>query len=57
MEALNLNNLTVDSNGRATFSGLSSGIDAQGIVTDIIAAKRIPIDSIENRIAENEGFH
>ena len=50
MEALNLNNLAVDSNGRAIFSGLSSGIDAQGIDTDIIAAKRIPIDRIEARI-------
>ncbi len=53
MEAVNLNNLTVDSSGRVIFSGLSSGIDVQGIVTDIIAAKRIPIDTIEARITEN----
>ncbi len=53
MEAINLNNLTVDSSGRVIFSGLSSGIDAQGIVTDIIAAKRLPIDSIETRITES----
>ncbi|MCH8155131.1 MAG: hypothetical protein IH786_07685 [Proteobacteria bacterium] len=54
MEAVNLNNLSVDSSGRVVFSGLSSGIDAEGIVASIIAAKRIPIDSIENRIVENE---
>ncbi len=53
MEAVNLNNLSVDSSGRVIFSGLSSGIDVQGIVTNIIAAKRIPIDSIETRITEN----
>ncbi len=53
METINLNNLSVDSSGRVIFSGLSSGIDLQGIVTDIIAAKRIPIDSIETRITEN----
>ena len=53
VEAVNLNNLSVDSSGRAVFSGLSSGIDVQGIVTDIIAAKRIPIDTIETRILEN----
>ena len=54
MEAINLSNLSVDSSGRVVFSGLSSGIDAEGIVASIIAAKRIPIDSIENRIVENE---
>ena len=54
METVNLNNLSVDSSGRVVFSGLSSGIDAEGIVADIIAAKRLPIDSIEIRIAKNE---
>lgn len=53
MEAVNLSNLTVDSSGRVVFSGLSSGIDIQGIVGDIIAAKRLPIDTIETRIVEN----
>ncbi len=53
MEAVNLNNLTVDDSGRVIFSGVSSGIDVQGIVGDIIAAKRIPIDTIETRIDAN----
>jgi flagellar capping protein FliD len=53
MESVDLSNLTVDSSGRVIFSGLSSGIDIQGIVGDIIAAKRIPIDTIETRITEN----
>ncbi len=53
METINLNNLSVDSSGRVVFSGLSSGIDAEGIVTSIMAAKRIPIDKIEIRIAES----
>ena len=35
------------------FSGLSSGIDAKGIVDNIILAKRIPIDTIETRIDAN----
>lgn len=51
---LNLDNLSVDSNGRVSFSGLGSGIDVQGAVDGIIAAKRIPIDSIEQRISDND---
>ncbi len=51
---LNLDNLSVDSGGRVTFSGLGSGIDVQGAVDGIIAAKRIPIDSIEQRISDND---
>jgi flagellar capping protein FliD len=53
MESINLSNLSVDSSGRVVFSGLSSGVDIQGIVTSIIAAKRIPIDSIETRITKS----
>ncbi len=51
---LNLDSLSVDSNGRVSFSGLGSGIDVKGAVDGIIAAKRIPIDRIEQRISDNE---
>lgn len=51
---LNLNNLNVDSSGRASFSGLASGIDFQKTVDDIIAAKRIPAVTLENRITDND---
>ena len=53
MEAVNLSNLSVGTDGRVSLGGASSGIDIEGIVSSIIAAKRIPIDSIETRIAEN----
>ena len=53
MEAINLNNLTVDANGRASFSGLSSGIDLQGTVDAIIAARRIPVDRLEATVEDN----
>jgi flagellar hook-associated protein 2 len=48
---LNLDSLVVDANGRASFSGLGTGIDIQGALDGIIQAKRIPIDRIEQRIA------
>ena len=51
---LNLDSLSVDSSGRVSFSGLGSGIDAQAAVDGIIAARRIPIDSIEQRISDND---
>lgn len=50
---LNLDNLSVDANGRTSFSGLSSGIDFRGAVDAMIAAKRIPIDSLETKVTEN----
>jgi flagellar capping protein FliD len=49
----NLNSLTVNSSGKAVFSGLGSGIDFQKVVEDLIKAKRIPIDTIEARITKN----
>lgn len=52
--SLNLNNLTVDSSGRASFSGLSSGIDFKAAIESIITAKRIPADSLTARITANE---
>ncbi len=51
---LNLDSLTVDSSGRVTFSGLSSGIDSESIVDGIVAAKGIPIDTLEQRISDND---
>ncbi|MDF2782273.1 MAG: flagellar hook protein FliD, partial [Geminicoccaceae bacterium] len=52
--SLNLDSLTVDKSGRVSFSGLGSGIDIQGTVDAIVAAKRVPIDRIEQRISDNE---
>ena len=52
--SLNLSNLSVDSSGRVSFSGLNSGIDFKGAIDSIIAAKRIPADSLKARITANE---
>lgn len=51
---LNVNNLSVDRNGRVSFSGLGSNIDFQGVVDSIVAAKRIPIDRLETEVSDNE---
>lgn len=51
---LNLDSLSIDSNGRVTFSGLGSGIDIQGAVDAIIEAKSVPIVTLENRVTANE---
>ena len=51
---LNFDNLVIDRSGRASFSGLSSGIDLQKAVDGLIAARRIPIDRIEQRISDNQ---
>jgi len=51
--AFNLGSLTVDSSGRASFSGLSSGIDFAGAVDGIIEAKRAPVVTLEDRITAN----
>lgn len=51
---LNVNNLSVDSNGRVSFSGLGSNIDFQGVVDSIVAAKHIPIDRLETEVSDNE---
>ncbi len=53
MEIGDLSSLAVDANGKASFSGLGSGIDFQKVVEDLIAARRIPIDTIEQRITGN----
>ena len=54
IEGVNTSNLSVDESGRVVFSGVGSGIDAQGTVDKIIAARRIPVDTLETRISDNE---
>lgn len=51
---LNVNNLSVDSNGRVSFSGLSSNIDFQNVVDSMIAARRVPADLLQTQITSNE---
>ena len=51
---LNLDSLTVDTSGRVSFSGLGTGIDIQAAVDGIVAARRVPIDRIEQRISDNQ---
>ena len=53
MDPINLDNLFVDSSGTVSFSGLSSGIDLQGTVDAIMAARRIPVDKLEATVEEN----
>ncbi len=47
VSSLNLNNFSVDENGRVTVAGISSGIDFTSAVDSIIAARRIPVDRLE----------
>lgn len=51
---ISLNNISIDANGRVSFGGLSSGIDYKAAIDSIIAARRIPVDTLENRVTENE---
>ena len=53
MVELNLNSLTVDESGRASFSGLGSGIDFVSAVDNVIAAHRLPVDRMEADIETN----
>lgn len=53
IEGINFNSLSVDENGRASFSGLTSGINFREVVDAIIAARSIPIDQLEIRITES----
>ncbi len=51
----NLGSLTVDpTTGRASFSGLGTGIDIQGAITAILQAKRLPAVTLETRITANQ---
>jgi flagellar hook-associated protein 2 len=54
VDSVNLNNLTVGKDGRVTLGGLSSGIDYQAAIDAIIAARRIPVDTMEKRVTANE---
>src|SRR3989304_1737069 len=55
VSTLNTSNLTVDpKTGRVSFSGLSSGVNWQNVVTSIIAAKAIPLDTLTTTITDNE---
>ena len=54
MVNLNVTNLSVDKSGRVSFSGLSSGIDFQGVVDSIMAARRVPADLLETQVASNK---
>ncbi|MPY72262.1 MAG: flagellar filament capping protein FliD [Alphaproteobacteria bacterium] len=53
IDGLNFNNLNVDDKGRVSFSGIGSGIDLQGTVDAIIAARQIPVDTLETRVTTN----
>ena len=50
---LNLNGLNVDDSGRVSFSGLKSGINFIKAIDAIIAARRIPVDTLEARVETN----
>ena len=52
--ALNLNNMSVDANGKVSFSGISSGIDYKTAVDNIIKAKQVPIDTLQTDISNNK---
>jgi len=54
VDSINLSNLSVDSSGRVKLGGLSSGIDYEAAIDAIIAARRIPVDTLENRVTANE---
>lgn len=50
---LNLNSIQVDDSGRVSFSGLSSGIDFQGVVDSMIAARSIRVDLLQTQVDQN----
>jgi flagellar hook-associated protein 2 len=54
MSSLNLNNIYVGDNGRVQLSGGSSNIDFVDTVDKMIAARRIPADTLEKRIEKND---
>jgi flagellar capping protein FliD len=52
MVELNFDSVAINGS-RVSFSGLGSGIDFTAAVDGIIAAKRIPIDTLEKRVEDN----
>ena len=53
MATINTNNMSVDSNGKVLFSGVSSGINSQAAIDGIMKAKQVQVDSINKRIDQN----
>src|SRR3546814_12126039 len=54
MVSTTLSSMVVGNSGRVSFSGLGSGIDFQATVEVLIAAKRIPVDRLEEQITTNQ---
>jgi len=54
MSGVNLNNIYVGENGRIQLSGGSSNIDFVDVVDKMIAARRLPADSLEKRVEAND---
>jgi flagellar hook-associated protein 2 len=54
-DTLNVSNTSFSDSGTLQFSGLSSGIDIQGAVDSIMAAKRLPAVRYEQKISTNTG--
>ncbi|MFH1805538.1 MAG: flagellar filament capping protein FliD [Pseudomonadota bacterium] len=54
MSSANLNNIYVGENGRIQLSGLNSNIDFVDVVDKMIAARRIPAATLEDRIEKND---
>ena len=52
-DSINVSNTAFNQSGTLTFSGLSSGIDIQGAVDSIMAAKRLPAIRYQNQISKN----
>lgn len=50
---LNLNSISVDKSGRVSFSGLGSGVDFQGVIDSMMAARRIPVDLLQTQVDDN----
>ena len=53
VQSINTSNVKVESDGRVKFSGLSSGIDAEGAIDGIMKARQARIDSVAKKIDEN----
>jgi flagellar hook-associated protein 2 len=51
---LNVSNLSVDKNGRVSFSGLNSNIDFRAVVDSIITAKKVPADLLQTQVDSNK---
>ena len=53
--SLNTNNVATDAQGRTTFSGVSSGINAKQIVDSVIKAREVRTDKLAAEIKTNDG--